>query len=142
GGAARAAGWTGPQGVRVGGRRGKGRGSSGGGSSVTGSDRRGSAAGFHGGGSHGDGWRAPDRDPPPGRSPRPRRTHFVMTNRSTSSPSVVTWRTVKVRPSTSATVSECTLEMCLYVNSCQEAGSSCCSGLYRGFPPPPVTTYI
>ena len=55
--------------------------------------------------------------------------HFLMTKRSTSSPSAVSCRTESVRPSTSATVSECTLETCLKVKACQDAGSSCCSGL-------------
>ena len=58
-----------------------------------------------------------------------RRPHFVTTKRSSSWPSAETWRTVMVAPSTSATVSEWTLETNLRVNSCQEPGSSCCSGL-------------
>ena len=52
---------------------------------------------------------------------RQRSAYFVMVNRSTSAPSAATWRTVRVVPSTSATVSEWTFEMNLCVNDCHEA---------------------
>ncbi len=53
---------------------------------------------------------------------------FSTVNRSSSVASAVTWRTVRLRPRTLTTVSEFTFETNLWVNGCQEAGSSCCSG--------------
>src|SRR5205807_9143370 len=70
---------------------------------------------------------------------RSSRDHLVMTNRSNSPPSAESWRTVSVAPSTSATVSEWTLETNRAVNSDHDSGSSCCSGLYSSAPPAPVT---